>query len=264
MKPSKLLNQLVMQKHKKNLGQHFLHDKNIINKIINSFEISKNDLFLEIGPGEGALTTSLVDKLQNIILIEKDKDLIPILANKFDSKKVQVINQDILKCDLSNIIKSNMRVIGNLPYNISTEIIFKLLPYSKNIKDLHFMLQKEVVDRIVAGPGTKIYGRLSIMTQAYFTVKKLFDISPNVFIPKPKVDSAYIRLVPKSYIFDSTFHENKFKSIVTLAFTARRKMIKTSLRGTISAQLLSNLSIDPSSRPETLSIKNYMDISKNV
>lgn len=253
-----------MQKHKKRLGQHFLHDKNIINKIINSFEIDKNDLFLEIGPGEGALTRPLVNKLENIILIEKDKDLIPTLANKFDSKNVQIINQDILKCDLSNIIKSNMRIIGNLPYNISTEIIFRLLPYSKNIKDLHFMLQKEVVDRIVAGPGTKIYGRLSIMTQVYFTVKKLFDISPNVFIPKPKVDSAYIRLVPKNYAFDSMFHEKKFKNIVTTAFTARRKMIKTSLRGIISPQLLNNLSINPSSRPETLSIKNYMDISKNV
>ena len=147
----------------------------VINKIINSFELNKDDLFLEIGPGEGALTTPLIEKIKNITLIEKDKDLVPYLENQYNSNQVKVINQDILKCDLSNIIKSNMRIIGNLPYNISTEIIFKLLPYSKNIKDIHFMLQKEVVDRIVANPGTKIYGRLSIMTQVYFMVKKLLQ-----------------------------------------------------------------------------------------
>ena len=253
-----------MRKHKKRLGQNFLHDKNVINKIINSFELNKDDLFLEIGPGEGALTTPLIEKIKNITLIEKDKDLIPYLENKYNSNQVKVINQDILKCDLSNIIKSNMRIIGNLPYNISTEIIFKLLPYSKNIKDIHFMLQKEVVDRIVANPGTKIYGRLSIMTQVYFMVKKLFDISPNVFIPKPKVESGYIRLIPRNYAFKDILHEKKFKDLVTMVFTARRKMIKTSLRGIIHDDLLNKLSINPSARPETLTVQNYLDISKNV
>ncbi|MBT3549288.1 MAG: 16S rRNA (adenine(1518)-N(6)/adenine(1519)-N(6))-dimethyltransferase RsmA [Gammaproteobacteria bacterium] len=253
-----------MRKHKKRLGQNFLHDKNVINKIINSFELNKDDLFLEIGPGEGALTTPLIEKIKNITLIEKDKDLVPYLENQYNSNQVKVINQDILKCDLSNIIKSNMRIIGNLPYNISTEIIFKLLPYSKNIKDIHFMLQKEVVDRIVANPGTKIYGRLSIMTQVYFMVKKLFDISPNVFIPKPKVESGYIRLIPRNYAFKDILHEKKFKDLVTMVFTARRKMIKTSLRGIIHDDLLNKLSINPSARPETLTVQNYLDISKNV
>ena len=253
-----------MRKHKKRLGQNFLHDKNVINKIINSFELNKDDLFLEIGPGEGALTTPLIEKIKNITLIEKDKDLVPYLENQYNSNQVKVINQDILKCDLSNIIKSNMRIIGNLPYNISTEIIFKLLPYSKNIKDIHFMLQKEVVDRIVANPGTKIYGRLSIMTLVYFMVKKLFDISPNVFIPKPKVESGYIRLIPRNYAFKDILHEKKFKDLVTMVFTARRKMIKTSLRGIIHDDLLNKLSINPSARPETLTVQNYLDISKNV
>jgi len=206
----------------------------------------------------------LIEKIKNITLIEKDKDLVPYLENQYNSNQVKVINQDILKCDLSNIIKSNMRIIGNLPYNISTEIIFKLLPYSKNIKDIHFMLQKEVVDRIVANPGTKIYGRLSIMTQVYFMVKKLFDISPNVFIPKPKVESGYIRLIPRNYAFKDILHEKKFKDLVTMVFTARRKMIKTSLRGIIHDDLLNKLSINPSARPETLTVQNYLDISKNV
>ena len=253
-----------MQKHKKRLGQHFLHDKNIINKIINHLEISEQDKFIEIGPGDGALTTPLLERLKDITLIEKDQDLIPILENKYSHKKVTIINQDILKCELSNLIKKNTRIVGNLPYNISTEIIFRLLPFFKDIKDLHFMLQKEVIDRIVATPGTKIYGRLSIMTQVYFTVKKLFDISPNVFTPKPKVDSAYIRLVPKNYIFDSLMHEKKFKDTVSTVFSTRRKMIKTSLKGIINSQLLQKISIDPSSRPEILSVQNYIDISKNV
>jgi 16S rRNA (adenine1518-N6/adenine1519-N6)-dimethyltransferase len=253
-----------MQKHKKRLGQHFLHDKNIINKIISNLEINIKDTFIEIGPGEGALTTPLLERVENIILIEKDRDLIPILEKKYNHKKVKIVNQDILKCELSNLIKNNTRIVGNLPYNISTEIIFKLLPFSKDIKDLHFMLQKEVVDRIVAAPGTKIYGRLSVMTQVYFTVKKLFDISPNVFIPKPKVDSAYIRLIPKDYIFDSLMHEQKFRGIVNTVFSARRKMIKTSLKGVMDSQLLQKLLIEPSSRPEVLSVQNYIDISKNV
>ena len=253
-----------MQKHKKRLGQHFLHDKNIINKIINNLGINAKDTFIEIGPGEGALTTPLLEEVESIILIEKDKDLIPVLEKKYNYKKVKIINQDILKCELSDLIKKNTRIVGNLPYNISTEIIFRLLPLSKNIKDLHFMLQKEVVDRIVAVPGTKIYGRLSVMTQVYFTVKKLFDISPNVFIPKPKVDSAYIRLIPKDYIFNNLKHEKKFRDIVNTAFSARRKMIKTSLKGIMDSQELQELSIEPSSRPEVLSIQNYIDISKNV
>ena len=253
-----------MQKHKKRLGQHFLHDKNIINKIISNLEINIKDTFIEIGPGEGALTTPLLERVESIILIEKDRDLIPILEKKYNHKKVKIVNQDILKCELSNLIKKNTRIVGNLPYNISTEIIFKLLPFSKDIKDLHFMLQKEVVDRIVAAPGTKIYGRLSVMTQVYFTVKKLFDISPNVFTPKPKVDSAYIRLIPKDYIFDSLMHEQKFRGIVNTVFSARRKMIKTSLKGVMDSQLLQKLLIEPSSRPEVLSVQNYIDISKNV
>ncbi|MDC0089175.1 16S rRNA (adenine(1518)-N(6)/adenine(1519)-N(6))-dimethyltransferase RsmA [Gammaproteobacteria bacterium] len=253
-----------MQKHKKRLGQHFLHDKNIINKIISHLEISKQDKFIEIGPGDGALTTPLLERLKDITLIEKDQDLIPILENKYSHKKVTIVNQDILKCELSNLIKKNTRIVGNLPYNISTEIIFRLLPFFKDIKDLHFMLQKEVIDRIVATPGTKIYGRLSIMTQVYFTVKKLFNISPNVFTPKPKVDSAYIRLVPKNYVFDNLMHEKKFKDIVSTVFSARRKMIKTSLKGIIDSQLLQKISIDPSSRPEILSVQNYIDISQNV
>ena len=255
----------MVKRYKKRLGQHFLYDSNVINKIIGDVRPNKKDIFVEIGPGEGALTNSLYNVIEKIYLIEKDKDLMPFLKNQYDNtKKVHIINADILKYDLSKLMKSQFRIIGNLPYNISTEIIFRIIPMAPKIKDIHFMLQKEVVERIVSTPGSKIYGRLSVMTQLYFNVKKLFNISANVFIPKPKVDSAYIRLVPRKIQFLNQKHEISFKKIVTIAFTARRKMIKTSLKKFIDEDVLKSLSIDPKSRPETLSVDNFMDISKNV
>jgi 16S rRNA (adenine1518-N6/adenine1519-N6)-dimethyltransferase len=243
-----------MRNHKKNLGQHFLNDKNIINKIIAAIKPKITDSFLEIGPGEGALTTPLLDQIKDIILIEKDKDLMPLL---------QIINSDILKCNLSDYLLDKTRIIGNLPYNISTEIIFKLLSIASNITDIHLMLQKEVVDRMVATPGSKIYGRLSVMTQVYFKIVKLFDISPNVFIPKPKVQSSYIKMVPKISPFDNN-NEQKFKELVTIMFTARRKMIKTSLKDYFDENAFKKLSINPSHRPEVLSVEDFLRISKYV
>ena len=253
-----------MRNHKKKLGQHFLNDKNIINKIIMSIKPKKTDSFLEIGPGEGALTTPLLDMIKDIVLIEKDKDLIPLLQNRYiKSNNVQIVNNDILKCNLSSYLLGKTRIIGNLPYNISTEIIFKLLPVTSDITDMHLMLQKEVVDRMIANPGSKVYGRLSVMTQVYFKVTKLFDISPNVFVPKPKVHSSYINLIPKVSPFSDN-NEDKFKRLVTMMFTARRKMIKTSLRDYFDESSLRNLSINPNHRPEVLSVEDFLRISKYV
>ena len=167
--------------HKKRLGQHFIADQNIINKLVASISPSKNDSILEIGPGDGAMTKYLISKAKKMILIEKDTDLLKdlgILIDKYPSSII--INGDILKYDL-NQIKGEIRVVGNLPYNISTEILFKMCSYKKII-DMHFMLQKEVVDRIVAKENTRDYGRLSIMTQAYFEVKKLFNIWTKIMV----------------------------------------------------------------------------------
>ena len=200
-----------MQNHKKRLGQHFLHDNNIIKKIIMSIRPKKNDHFLEIGPGEGALTKPIIDITKNVTLIEKDKDLIPLLRNQYHQyNKVKILHADILKCNLLDYMKNDIRLIGNLPYNISTEIIFRVASVSSKVKDMHFMLQKEVVDRMVAKPGSKTYGRLSIMTQVYFDTIKLFDISPNVFVPKPKVQSSYIRMVPRTSAFKNTIYETGY------------------------------------------------------
>lgn len=251
-----------MVKYKKKLGQHFLHDKNIISKIIKAIDPKKKDNFLEIGPGDGALTYPLIDKISKMTIVEKDKELIPLLKNNLSNyHNIDIINADILKYNLDNLSNTNIRIVGNLPYNISTEIIFKLSSYSSLFIDAHFMLQKEVVDRIVSKHGSKIYGRLSIMSQAYFVVKKLFDISPNVFYPKPKVNSSYLRLIPKKFPFKDLEHKKRFADIVNFAFMSRRKMIKSSLSNYISRTALKDLNIDPDLRPEMLSLTNFMDIS---
>ncbi len=248
--------------HKKRLGQHFLHDKNIINKIIKFVKPNKLDNFIEIGPGEGAITIPLIEKISKLILIEKDRSLIPILKdNLSDFQNITFINEDILKYEFKDITKDEIRIIGNLPYNISTEILFKIASTPLAIIDAHFMLQKEVIDRIIAKPGSKEYGRLSIMCQVYFDVKKLFEISPNAFYPKPKVQSAYIKMKRLKSKFKNNKHEKCFYEIVRKSFIARRKMIKTSLKDMITENDWAKLGIDNNKRPEQLSVENFLNIS---
>jgi 16S rRNA (adenine1518-N6/adenine1519-N6)-dimethyltransferase len=248
---------------KKKLGQHFLVDQNIINKLIKNISPNKVDLIIEIGPGAGAMTKSILPYVKSTCLIEKDKDLINDL--EFILKKYEgstVINQDVLELDFS-IFRYPFRVIGNLPYNISTEIVFKMCKID-NIIDIHFMLQKEVVDRIVSPPNTKVYGRLSVMAQAYFSPKKLFDISENVFIPKPKVKSSFLRLLPRKSIFKNNKHEEIFYNIVKSSFEGRRKMIRQSLSEYLNDDDYDNVNIDSKLRAENLTVDDYLLISKYV
>ncbi len=249
--------------HKKNLGQHFLKDQNVIDKLVKYINPTASDVIIEIGPGDGAMTKSIANKVAKITVIEKDSDLIntlkEILVNKPDS---HIINQDILKYDL-NSLREPTRIIGNLPYNISTEIIFKICRCNEII-DMHFMLQKEVVDRIVSEPNSKIYGRLSVMVQAYFTIKKLFDISENVFLPKPKVKSSFIKLEPKENVFDNENHEIIFYDIVKSAFEGRRKMIRSSLGSYLKESDFTILNIHDQLRAENLTVDNFIQISKYV
>lgn len=249
--------------HKKHLGQNFLVDKNIINKIIKYINPNKNDCILEIGPGDGALTKHISSIVNGLIIIEKDTSLIDelyiILKNHNNAK---IHNIDVLKFNFSSI-KYRIRIVGNLPYNISTEIIFKLCN-TENIIDMHFMLQKELVDRIVSKPDNKVYGRLSVMAQTYFNVKKLFDVSENVFLPKPKVKSSFIQLIPKTNIFDDKKHEICFSKLVRNAFEARRKMIRSSLSKYLSEKDFIDMKIDSKSRAENLTINDYLSISRYV
>ena len=248
---------------KKKLGQHFLVDQNIINKLIKNISPSKVDLLIEIGPGDGDLTKSILPHVKSTCLIEKDKDLIDdleFILKKYKSSKV--INQDVLEFDFS-IFRYPFRVIGNLPYNISTEIVFKMCKID-NIIDIHFMLQKEVVDRIVSQPNTKVYGRLSVMAQAYFSPKKLFDISENVFTPKPKVKSSFLRLLPRKSIFKNNKHEEMFYNIVKSSFEGRRKMIRQSLSKYLNDDDYDNVNINSKLRAENLTVDDYVLISKYV
>jgi 16S rRNA (adenine1518-N6/adenine1519-N6)-dimethyltransferase len=248
---------------KKKLGQHFLVDQNIINKLIKNISPDEEDLMIEIGPGDGALTKSIIPYVKNICLIEKDKGLINGLDFVLKNYKgSSVINQDILEFDF-NIFECPFRVIGNLPYNISTEIIFKMCKVD-NVIDLHFMLQKEVVDRIVSRPNTKVYGRLSVMAQAYFNPKKLFDISENVFVPKPKVKSSFLRLLPRKSVFKNNRHEEIFYNIVKSSFEGRRKMIRQSLSKYLCDNDYNNFNINPKLRAENLTVNDYLLISKYV
>ena len=248
---------------KKKLGQHFLVDKNIIHKLIKNISPNKEDVIVEIGPGDGALTKSILPYIKSTCLIEKDKDLIndlEFILKRYKSSKV--INKDVLEFDFS-IFRYPFRVIGNLPYNISTEIIFKMCKID-NIIDIHFMLQKEVVDRIVSQPNTKVYGRLSVMAQAYFSPKKLFDISENVFTPKPKVKSSFLRLLPRKSIFKNNKHEEIFYNIVKSSFEGRRKMIRQSLSKYLNDDDYDSVNIDSKLRAENLTVDDYLLISKYV
>ena len=248
---------------KKKLGQHFLVDQNIINKLIKNISPNEKDSIIEIGPGDGALTKSILPYVKNICLIEKDEGLINDLDFILKSyKSSKVINQDVLEFDF-NIFERPFRVIGNLPYNISTEIIFKMCKVD-NVIDIHFMLQKEVVDRIVSKPNTKVYGRLSVMAQAYFNPKKLFDISENVFVPKPKVKSSFLRLLPRKSIFIDNKHEEIFYNIVKSSFEGRRKMIRQLLIKYLSDNDYNNFNINPKLRAENLTVNDYLLISKYV
>ena len=249
--------------HKKRLGQNFLIDRNVIEKIIKYIGLSKEDYVLEIGPGDGALTKYITVLVNSLTIIEKDTNLINELSLIVeDPKKLKIYNQDVLKFNFSSI-KTKIRIIGNLPYNISTEIIFKLCNL-KNVTDMHFMLQKEVVDRITSKPDSKVYGRLSVMAQTYFDTKKLFDVSENVFIPRPKVKSSFIRFIPKSRVFDNLKHEMCFFDIVKSAFETRRKMIRSSLNNYLSEKDFANIGIDSKSRAENLTVENYLSISRYV
>lgn len=266
-----------MYKAKKHFGQNFLHDQNIINNILKYFNPSKLDLILEIGPGLGALTYKLAELTDILYLVEVDKDLAKKLENNLsnnknnNTKKIILYNQDILKFDLNNIsnqISNNkIKIIGNLPYNISTPILFHLFNQIVYIKDMLFMLQLEVVERMVAKPNTKQYGRLSVMTQFYCHAEKLFNVPNNCFKPAPKVESAIVSLKPKdfkltykNYNINSNFIE-LLNKIVASSFNQRRKTISNSLKEYLSNNDFEQLNLGPKLRAENLNLNNYLDIT---
>lgn len=241
---------------RKRFGQNFLHDPNVIRRIVAAIEPKPEQKMIEIGGGHGALTAALAQCVDRLDVVEIDSRLAEELIQRFPNKdKVRVHNADALKFDFAGCAEqeAKLRIAGNLPYNISTALLFYLLNFRTMIFDMHFMLQKEVVDRMIATPGTKAYGRLTVMLSRWFDIEACFDIRPGSFRPQPRVMSTLARLRVRQAPRFSVSDEQRFASLVTHLFSMRRKTLGRALRGRVSAEALSKLGIDSMARAETLS-----------
>lgn len=242
-----------------------MHDQNIIQSINRAIAAKPTDNMVEIGPGQGALTEPLLEKLNALNVIELDRDLIPLLEQKFSDKALTIFEKDALKFDFQQLINEQpLRVVGNLPYNISTPLLFHLFSYHQGIKDMHFMLQLEVVDRLAASPGSKTYGRLSVLAQYFCQVDKLFNVPPGAFFPPPKVMSAIVRLVPKPKTELTADNEKLLAEVVKACFSMRRKTLRNNLKNLLEASQLEQLSIDLSTRAEQISVAQYVALSNEI
>lgn len=251
---------------RKRFGQNFLHDSNIIDRIGRAISPRASDALVEIGPGQGALTEQLVASGAPLTLVELDRDLVSILQRKFsDQPQVTLFQGDALKTDFASLYpEQKLRVVGNLPYNISTPLIFHLLAQHQRIKDMHFMLQKEVVDRLAAKPNTKAYGRLSVMTQYYCQVESLFEVPPEAFSPRPKVTSAVVRLTPFDPLPCPAHSAEHLQVLVRDAFNQRRKTLRNALKAVASAEQIEAAGINPGARPETLALTDFVNLSNQL
>lgn len=252
-----------MSKHRarKRFGQHFLVDPGVIGAIIDAIAIRDGDRIVEIGPGQAALTGLLARTGCEFHAIELDRDLAAGLRAEFaDADNVTIHEADALDFDFA-ALGNELRVVGNLPYNISTPILFHLLQYRDRLVDMHFMLQKEVVDRMAAEPGSKAFGRLTIMLGCHFDVEALFDVGRDAFDPPPDVLSSVVRLVPLPAGTYDINDELRFAKVVAQAFSQRRKTIRNSLRGMVDEETLEFVGIDPGLRAEAISIGDYVSLA---
>ncbi len=259
---------------RKRFGQNFLHDPNIIERIISAIAATEAQHLVEIGPGKGALTEHLVSHAGKLDVIELDRDLIPVLEEKFlTCSNFTIYSSDALKFDYGSLLaegSQKLRLVGNLPYNISTPLIFHLLENVEIIEDMHFMLQKEVVERLTASPGTKTYGRLSILVQYLCHAEQLFIVPPGAFNPPPKIDSAIVQLTPRIQLNKSSqSHIQQLKNaqladlsfIAKAAFAQRRKTLRNNLKKILTSEQITQCDIDPVRRAETLSINEFVALT---
>jgi 16S rRNA (adenine1518-N6/adenine1519-N6)-dimethyltransferase len=248
---------------KKRLGQHFLHERGIIHKIVRAVDPQPGDRLVEIGPGQGAITFPLLERHPELTVIEFDRDLIePLTQAARDRGTLHVIHRDVLQVDFTGLAAGGMlRLVGNLPYNLSSPILFHALDHAAVVRDMHFMLQKEVVDRMAAGPGSKVYGRLGVMLQAYCRVTPLFDVPPGCFRPPPKVDSAVVRLVPRPAAEIRVEDQAMFARVVRDAFGQRRKTLRNALSSICDATAIEAGGVDPSSRAEQVSVDAFVALA---
>ena len=244
------------QQARKRFGQNFLVDAQIVSRIVSTISPKKSDDIVEIGPGKGALTFPLLDHLDKLSVIEIDRDLISFLKLK-KQEKLTIYEADALKFDYA-LISNDLRIVGNLPYNISSPLLFCLLSRRNQIIDMTFMLQKEVVDRIVARHGSKTYGRLSVMMQTFFEVESMFTVPKESFDPQPKIESAILYLKTKTKPL--TENTKLLEKIVKISFSQRRKTLKNCLKSTLSQE---QTKIDLSQRAEMLSVENFITLMKD-
>jgi 16S rRNA (adenine1518-N6/adenine1519-N6)-dimethyltransferase len=240
---------------RRRFGQHFLHDAGVIRRIIDAVAPVAGERIVEVGPGRGALTWGLLERAKHLDVIEIDRDLAQALAADPRARNGLAVHvENVLDTDFLRLRGTGgpLRVVGNLPYNISTPLLFRLLNQRAAISDMYFMLQKEVVDRMCAQPGTKDYGRLTVMLAAFAEVKGLFDVGPGAFQPRPKVWSAIVHLRPAGNPRFDIGRDGALRKVVTAAFSHRRKTLRNSLKGLLAAQDMESCGIDPQLRPETL------------
>ena len=256
---------------RKRFGQNFLHDDYVIEQIVNAINPRDGENLVEIGPGLGALTDPVCERVNALTVVELDRDLAKRLRHHpFHGEKLNIIEQDALTLDFSSVLaarddqEKRLRVFGNLPYNISTPLMFHLFYFTDSISDMHFMLQKEVVNRLAAGPGSKNYGRLSVMAQYYCQVMPVLTVPPDAFKPPPKVDSAVVRLIPHRTPPVDVTSVNTLERVCAQAFNQRRKTIRNSLKDCISEQALSELGLNPGTRAETLSLQDFASIANYI
>ncbi len=245
---------------KKRFGQNFLTDQGVISSLVEAISPKKDDLMVEIGPGLGALTQPLMQQLAMLHVVEVDRDIISWMEKTYVHNKITIHNSDALKFDFSSL-GSAIRVVGNLPYNISTPILFHLLDNVASIIDMHFMLQKEVVERMVASPSTAAYGRLSVMLQYRLQMEYLFTVPPEAFDPAPKVESAFVRCVPHATLPHPANDETLLAQVVTAAFGQRRKTLRNTLKGLLDDDGFKALDLDSQLRAENLSVADFVRIS---
>jgi len=245
---------------RKRFGQHFLRDRSVLERIVAAIDPRPGEDLLEIGPGQGALTELLLARIGKLRAIEIDRDLAAALGERFGPEKLELFVGDALRFDYASI-PAGVRVVGNLPYNISTPLLFHLGEFSSRFRDLHFMLQKEVVARMAAAHSSADYGRLSVMLQHRFEVQSLFDVPPSAFNPMPKVQSSVVRLVPR--VRDPAgVDEQWLRRVVTAAFSHRRKTLENALQGVVRSREIEALGLDPGMRPENVAPSGYAALAR--
>ena len=245
---------------RKRFGQNFLIDQGIISAIVSAINPQRSDTVVEIGPGLGAITEPLMQRVDHLHVVEIDRDLIARLKQKHPPERLTIHEGDALAFDFATV-GQRLRLVGNLPYNISTPLLFHLADYAECVYDMHFMLQKEVVERMVAEPGDADFGRMSVMLQYRFWLEWLIDVPPESFDPAPKVDSAVVRLIPKPLSELNAVNPEKLAQVVLAAFSQRRKMLRNTLKPLLPEAGFAELAIDPTRRAEDIPVADYVRIA---